>query len=58
MNGHYSLTAVFVPITECTPGVEQVELPPERRRRVVVLVDESSTLAAVDYSRMLSEPGK
>ena len=34
---------------------EQVELPPEQRRRIVVLVDESSTLGAVDYSRMLSE---
>ena len=34
---------------------EQVQLPPEQRRRIVVLVDESSTLGAVDYSRMLSE---
>ncbi|MCY4639609.1 MAG: hypothetical protein OXC94_04635 [Chloroflexi bacterium] len=37
---------------------EQVALDPERRRRVVSLVDESSTLAAVDYNRMLSELGK
>jgi len=37
---------------------EQVALPPERRRRVVELVDESSTLGAVDYPRMLSELGK
>ena len=37
---------------------EQVQLPPARRRRVVVLVDESSTLGAVDYTRMLSELGK
>ena len=37
---------------------EQVSLPPERRRRAVVLVDESSTLGAVDYTRMLSELGK
>jgi DNA helicase HerA-like ATPase len=37
---------------------EQVALPPARRRRVVGLVDESSTLGAVDYSRMLSELGK
>jgi len=37
---------------------EQVALPPEERRRVVELVDESSTLGAVDYPRMLSELGK
>ncbi len=37
---------------------EQVALDPSRRRRVVSLVDESSTLAAVDYNRMLSELGK
>jgi len=37
---------------------EQVALPPENRRRVVQLVDESSTLGAVDYPRMLSELGK
>jgi len=37
---------------------EQVVLPPEARRRVVQLVDESSTLGAVDYPRMLSELGK
>ena len=33
---------------------EQALLPAGERRRVVVLVDESSTLAAVDYRRMLS----
>ncbi len=37
---------------------EQVALPPARRRRVIGLVDESSTLGAVDYPRMLSELGK
>ncbi len=37
---------------------EQVALPPERRRRVIGLIDESSTLGAVDYTRMLSELGK
>ena len=37
---------------------EQVVLPPGRRRKVVGLVDESSTLGAVDYPRMLSELGK
>ncbi|MQA00408.1 MAG: type IV secretion system DNA-binding domain-containing protein [Dehalococcoidia bacterium] len=37
---------------------EQVALPPSQRRRVVGLVDESSTLGAVDYPRMLSELGK
>ena len=37
---------------------EQVELPPENRRRVLGLIDESSTLGAVDYPRMLSELGK
>ncbi len=34
---------------------EQVALPLAERRRVVVLVDESSTLGAIDYTRMLSE---
>ena len=33
-------------------------LPPERRRKVIGLIDESSTLGAVDYTRMLSELGK
>ena len=37
---------------------EQVALPPEDRRKVVGLIDESSTLGAVDYPRMLSELGK
>lgn len=37
---------------------EQVALSPARRTRLVVLVDESSTLGAADYSRMLSELGK
>ncbi len=37
---------------------EQVALPPARRRKVIGLVDESSTLGAVDYPRMLSELGK
>ena len=37
---------------------EQVALPPENRRKVVGLIDESSTLGAVDYPRMLSELGK
>ena len=37
---------------------EQVALPAAERRRVVQLVDESSTLGAVDYPRMLSELGK
>jgi len=37
---------------------EQVALPPGRRRRLIGLVDESSTLGAVDYPRMLSELGK
>ncbi len=37
---------------------EQVALPPERRRKVIGLIDESSTLGAVDYTRMLSELGK
>jgi hypothetical protein len=37
---------------------EQVALPAEQRRRLVQLVDESSTLGAVDYPRMLSELGK
>ncbi|MPZ48929.1 MAG: TraM recognition domain-containing protein [Dehalococcoidia bacterium] len=34
---------------------EQVSLPPSQRTRVVVLVDESTTLGAADYPRMLSE---
>ncbi|MCA9851837.1 MAG: type IV secretion system DNA-binding domain-containing protein, partial [Dehalococcoidia bacterium] len=37
---------------------EQVGLPPEERRRVIQLIDESSTLGAVDYPRALSELGK
>ena len=37
---------------------EQVALEPGLRRRIVSLVDESSTLGAVDYPRMLSELGK
>ena len=37
---------------------EQVALPEEQRRRVVMIVDESSTLGAIDYSRALSELGK
>ncbi|MEX2501483.1 MAG: TraM recognition domain-containing protein, partial [Trueperaceae bacterium] len=37
---------------------EQVMVPAAQRRRVVSLVDESSTLGAVDYPRMLSELGK
>ncbi len=37
---------------------EQVALPPQDRRKVVGLIDESSTLGAVDYPRMLSELGK
>ena len=37
---------------------EQVALPIGRRRKVIGLVDESSTLGAVDYPRMLSELGK
>jgi len=37
---------------------EQVAIPAAERRRVVQLVDESSTLGAVDYPRMLSELGK
>lgn len=37
---------------------EQIELPPEQRHRVVALIDESSTLGAVDYTRMLSELAK
>jgi hypothetical protein len=37
---------------------EQVALDPGRRRRLVGLIDESSTLGAVDYPRMLSELGK
>jgi hypothetical protein len=37
---------------------EQAAVPPSDRCRVVALVDESSTLAAADYGRMLSELGK
>ncbi|MPZ49767.1 MAG: TraM recognition domain-containing protein, partial [Dehalococcoidia bacterium] len=37
---------------------EQVALPPGQRSRLVALVDESSTLGAADYPRMLSELGK
>jgi hypothetical protein len=37
---------------------EQVTLPPGQRGRLVALVDESSTLGAADYPRMLSELGK
>jgi hypothetical protein len=37
---------------------EQVALPPSQRGRLVALVDESSTLGAADYPRMLSELGK
>ncbi|MPZ50973.1 MAG: TraM recognition domain-containing protein, partial [Dehalococcoidia bacterium] len=36
----------------------QVALPPGQRSRLVALVDESSTLGAADYPRMLSELGK
>jgi hypothetical protein len=37
---------------------EQVALPPADRCRLVALVDESSTLGAADYGRMLSELAK
>ena len=37
---------------------EQVALPSAQRSRLVALVDESSTLGAADYPRMLSELGK
>lgn len=37
---------------------EQVGIPPSERCRMVVLVDESSTLGATDYGQMLSELGK
>ena len=37
---------------------EQVTRSADRRRQVITLVDESSTLGAVDYQRMLSELGK
>ena len=37
---------------------EQVALPPQNRRKVLGLIDESSTLGAVDHPRMLSELGK
>ena len=37
---------------------EQVALSPTQRSRLVALVDESSTLGAADYPRMLSELGK
>ena len=34
---------------------QQVELAPEERTRLIMFVDEASTLAAVDYGQMLSE---
>lgn len=37
---------------------EQVTLPASQRSKLVALVDESSTLGAADYPRMLSELGK
>lgn len=37
---------------------EQVSVPPTERCRLVILVDESSTLGATDYGQMLSELGK
>jgi hypothetical protein len=37
---------------------EQVGVPPSERCRLVALIDESSTLGAADYGRMLSELGK
>jgi hypothetical protein len=37
---------------------EQVSMPQAQRSKVVALVDESSTLGAADYPRMLSELGK
>jgi hypothetical protein len=37
---------------------QQVALPPARRARLIALVDESTTLAAADYPRILSELGK
>lgn len=37
---------------------EQVRLPPEERRRMVALIDESATLRATNFNRMLSELGK
>jgi hypothetical protein len=37
---------------------EQVMVPTAERNRLVALVDESSTLGAADYPRMLSELGK
>jgi hypothetical protein len=37
---------------------EQVSLPPAERCRLVALVDESSTLGAADYGRMLGELAK
>lgn len=37
---------------------QQVNLPPSQRTRVVALVDESTTMGAADYPRMLSELGK
>ena len=36
----------------------QINLPPERRRPVVGIIDESSTLGAINFHRMLSELGK
>ncbi len=37
---------------------EQVALPAAERRPLLALIDESTTLSAVDYQRMLSELGK
>jgi hypothetical protein len=37
---------------------EQVRVPPQERRRIVALVDESATLGAADFGRMLSELSK
>ena len=37
---------------------EQGSLPPEERRRVLVVVDEMQTMPGVDYEAMLSELGK
>ena len=36
----------------------QIDLPPEQRRPVISLVDESSTLGAINFERSLSELGK
>lgn len=37
---------------------EQVSVPPDRRARLVTLIDESSVLGAADYPRMLGELNK